>query len=200
MYRLGSFLNEKTVEYILVPQLVEILHTKFESVIPFYFWANREGGSRTNSMMMDNDYKLIVFYARRPKIYSSDDEFILVNINTLLFERSKYFEAYDIPLLAGVPLLSDFSKIRLKSKCEWFQIGTTGHDESLLLNTVSENKIDLPNIKKLDPHDIIGMIEQKSRRFEWPEIVSIIKNIQFSENYRWHFMGERYKPVYILLR
>jgi hypothetical protein len=200
MPSLGSFLNEKTVEYILVPQLVEILHAKFECVIPFYFWANREGSTRTNKMMMHNDYKLIVFYARRPKIYSHDDERIQMKINTLLFERSKYFGIYDIPLLAGVPLLSDFSKMSLKSKCAWFQIGDSGYDESLILNTLSENTIDFPNIKKLEPSDVIGLIEQRSRKFEWAEIVEIIKNVKYSENYHWHFMGERYKPVYILVR
>jgi hypothetical protein len=196
----ASFLNEKTVEYILVPQLVSVLQAKYESVIPFHFWANREGGSRTSHMMIDGKFKLIVLYARRPKVYDINDDNISVKINTVLFERSKYFKSYDVSLIAGVPLISNFSKIRLTSKCAWFQIGDQGYDEVFLIDTKSGKKIDLAQIKQLSSQGIINLTGEKSQKYKWDEIIAIIKNIPNSENYRWHFMGERYKPVYILMR
>ena len=41
----SSFISEHTAEYVLIPQLTDILKQKFEVVIPIYPWMTREGNN-----------------------------------------------------------------------------------------------------------------------------------------------------------
>lgn len=117
-----GFLSEHSVEFVLVPRLISILSKTYSNIVPFYFWAAREGNSISQSCDTGEYLRLIAVYPRRPKVSHPHDSEILIKFNAVLFEKAREYEQFGIPVFAGVPRVSSIMDFRLNTPCTWFEI------------------------------------------------------------------------------
>lgn len=63
----AGFMSERTAEYVLVPDIMHRLRQEFSSIVPFYYWASREGSVKV-AHSYSGHVRVVAAYARRPKI------------------------------------------------------------------------------------------------------------------------------------
>jgi len=201
---LKSFISEHTAEYVLVPDLVRRLAPDFLEVIPIFFWATREGNSTAAMTMFETSVRILSAFARRPKIWGEDR--IMMKINPELVQYSRVSADAGIPVLAGVPLVSALSQLRLFSKCSWFELsawhGTSVEpyvevmlDGKGVSEQCAGNQLPTPLCDKR-----IREIAGRSRVISWAIAVATIREIrrQQSEYTHYPFFGG-YKPFHLVL-
>jgi hypothetical protein len=119
---LKSFISEHTAEYVLVPSLVSQLAGQFQQIIPVFFWLTREGNTTAIELMGDARTQLLTAFPRRPKVSSRSQDRITMKVNRELLEYSVASANEGISVLAGVPLVSSLSMLRMESRCCWFEL------------------------------------------------------------------------------
>lgn len=117
-----SFMSEHTAEYVLVTDLVRRLCPAFPNVIPMFFWATREGNRTAIQAMSELNLRLVICFARRPKIEYAEADHILMKINAELVHYCKASSALGIPVVVGLPMVTSLSSLRLNSPCHWFDL------------------------------------------------------------------------------
>lgn len=197
---LSSFISEHTAEYILVPDLVRRLAPDFQEVIPIFFWATREGNSTAAMTMFETSVRILSAFARRPKILAEDR--IMMKINPELVQYSRISADAGIPVLAGIPLVSSLSLLRLSSKCSWYELGNTGESYVEVMldgKAVSEQHVRNQFTTPLDDKQIREMAS-RSPVMTWASAVATIRAIRSQQSAFTHypFFGG-YKPFHLLL-
>lgn len=125
-----SFMSEHTAEYVLVHDIVRKLESRFPQVIPIYLWLNREGNSMGRQALEGMQIKLVAIFPRGPKVGYPGDERILVKFNSSILRQAFLARSVGIPVLAGVPLVSNLSIYRIDSKSLWFILDGSRSDWS----------------------------------------------------------------------
>jgi hypothetical protein len=115
-------MSEHTAEYVLVGDLVRRLSPAFPNVISMFFWATREGNRTAIKSMAELNLRLVMCFARRPKIEHAEGDHILMKINPELVHYSNASAALNIPVLVGLPMVTSLSSLRLNSPCHWFDL------------------------------------------------------------------------------
>jgi hypothetical protein len=115
-------MSEHTAEYVLVGDLVRRLSPAFPNAIPMFFWATREGNRTAIQSMSELNLRLVMCFARRPKIEYAEADHILMKINPELVHYCKASAALNIPVLVGLPMVTSLSSLRLNSPCHWFDL------------------------------------------------------------------------------
>lgn len=201
-----SFISEHSAEFILVPKFAEILSSRFDNILPIYFWVSREGSRMAKACLRGISLRIVAMYARRPKIERPDQEEILVKFNSILLDRAKYFQHFGIPVFAGVPRVSSISDFKLDAECSWFRISTESeinYDVGYLLDIKAGRVMEglSEQIIPVNESAIIKTIQMKSRSILWEEAVKIIRGVASDDISSWYYPGNytNYKPVYFLI-
>lgn len=121
---LSSFMSEHTAEYVLVNNIVSRLSPTFPNIIPLFFWMTREGNNTAIASMHGLHLRLVVCFARRPKVDSATPNCLFIKINSELMNYRKACAPHNIPVLAGVPMIKSLSSLRLHSTCNWFDLAS----------------------------------------------------------------------------
>ncbi len=112
-------MNERTVEYFLVPRAVWALGGAGMRALPFYYWSSREG-SRVGVAGGDGiTLKVVAIFARRPKVLDTGDEHIQVKFNHSLFRATYVGYHFSIPVLAAVPLVTSLFDLNNQARVLW---------------------------------------------------------------------------------
>lgn len=199
---------EHTAEYALVPRLVSILSEESARIIPFYFWASREGNSVSLASIRDLPIRLISVYARRPKVINAGTREVSVKFNAELFDYASLAVPLGIPVFAGLPLASSIIDMTPDVPCVWFDLnpcpnGTSDIEAVISVDHLPGDLIEIAPcvIGPLDADTLISTIVDKSRRMIWGEAINTLRIIRRESGlghgyFRW-FGG--YKPFYLLL-
>lgn len=204
-----SFMSEHTAEYLLVSKLSRALSSSFGRVIPFFYWASREGCEMAKDCLSEGNVQLISVFARRPKIDVPNQKSIRIKINEVIFEVARSLEEVGVPVFAGIPQISSFISYTLDAPCLWFSIsnGAAIRDVefNLLLSDGTHSPIDDHQVVgPLSNDEIIDHIHKYSRIRPASTIIDCCKIVRQSLIHRigWShfssFMGG-YKPVYFVL-
>ena len=207
-----SFFSEHTAEYVLVPNLINILKGRFSKVIPFYFWSTREGNTLSRISGFNSYFRLAAVFPRRPKVQSESDGQIRFKINSIIFETASKLDELRIPIFLGVPIVSSIFDLGNNTSCLWFNIRSNANSEcddiEIDVNISSSLPIsdyDRTLIKgPLEKEDLYNVIHASSDIYEWNNAIDAIKSIgrQLSINrgYRSGFWAfSHYKPFYVML-
>ena len=197
----SSFLNERSAELFLVPRLVKLLENEDVIVTPIFYWATREGGSMAKASFLGIRMKLLVFYARRPKIASVGEGIISIKINELILNRSRQYAEYGIPTVAGFPLVDSLSEFHSTSPAAWIKIDPNFSEHSFQINLNSMATDSAMSL--LSDEDIQNVVFNQCQTFEWNELIVIFKKIRTESLFHGlghHFLfGDKYKPIYLLI-
>lgn len=207
----SGFMSEHSAEYVLVPDLACQLQAQFGRVVPFFFWARREGG-RIAKESYSGSVRLLAAYARRPKVDYPSDPVITVKFNDLLFERAWQLNRIGIPVLAGVPCVSSLAELRLGVQCAWFHIEPSHQqwEDSLAripLATPSQTELarpDTPIRGPLHRDDVVQLAATRTHPMLWREALEHIRQVNRGDAdglfiRRWFGPFAPYKPFYLAL-
>lgn len=189
-----SFINEHTAEYYLTSDLKSKLGNHFKTVVPVYPWLTRETSNISKAVHLDDRFKLLTVFPRRPKLRNDKSDDIYVTINPELFDFQEYAITQNIPVIAGCPLARNFWDLSNEFDVLWLTLKRDLLDNYLNpINTIlSEGDI------VLGKTEIIKMIENSNvfdmRSFE--------KFIRETKSYlpASSFFGPRYKPIYFMFK
>jgi hypothetical protein len=196
----SSFISERSAELILVPALIKGLSLTFPKITPIYYWASREGARTSANSFVHIPVKVLVLYARRPKVRIPGSGYIQIKFNQLLFDRSSLYNAEGMPVIAGVPLADSLQTLLISTTCTWFEVRPDGY----------EYVCDIPlNLKEniscngcISMERIAQMINEAKWQ-TWNQTLSAIKRLRsdkMGEFSRWPLIsGDLYKPVYLII-
>lgn len=190
---MGSFLNEHSIELLMVPKLIDKLSEFYSQIIPIYFWGNREGSGLAKRNLKDIPLRIVAFYARRPKTVKKNNCYIECKINCELIQKAQILKECRIPSLAGLPLINTLIHFQKEVKFLWFNINNFKTETVVRIPIQNENQEKISGT--LDYNEMINVI-QSTRSIAWDEAVS-----KFIEINRLFDQGPklRYKPIYLLI-
>ena len=200
-------MSEHTVEYALVADIVSRLKSEFPNVIPIYLWLTREGNSMGQEAFKGKEVKLVAVFARRPKVGYSGDDHILAKFNSSILRHAFLARSFGIPVLAGVPLISDLASFRINSECRWFIVDGSISDTRDLKIFLSRRGDIVGHIGPLktvrgpsSTSDIVRDIRKVARESTWISWLNVIREIRMQLDERHHFwFSGSYKPFYLVL-
>lgn len=198
----ASFISEHTAELVLVPELLTSLKLIYSKITPLYYWVSREGAAMSRHSFAGKEIKLLVLYARRPKIEFPGCGYIEIKLNQILFDRCSFFEKHGIPVIAGVPLADKLEDIQLGVDCIWLRIQPNGSETILKVNLDGKHTFS-SDFNALSIVDLEAMIEN-SKTMTWNEGLEKINEMRRStmpdgRYYHQYMSGDLYKPVYLLI-
>ncbi|MBT3384683.1 MAG: hypothetical protein HN778_13185 [Prolixibacteraceae bacterium] len=198
----SSFISEHTAEYVLIPQLTDILKQKFEVVIPIYPWMTREGNNLSKSLHQQYKFRMVGFYPRRPKIGLKNHK-MAIKINDEFLDGAKEASKINIPMLAGCPLARNLLELNNDVKCIWIKLTDKTrniYDIEYIDETPVEYKV-IQHEEVFNTKDnILDFIIEGSKELNFLNLIQAIQTIR-QHSSTVYFMGfGTYKPIYFLLK
>ena len=201
-----SFICERSSEYNLLPELIRVLKSRFEVVVPVYPWISREGSKLSMLVNKDFRFRVLGMYAMRPKVHSPLAPTMNIKFSEQIIYGSQQANRYGIPMIAGCPLARNFQELSSCEKYLWADMSKFTQEQ---VDMVAEVTIDgvLVNSEPTpflhDEQEILNLIHEDNKEFTLSEFIEVIKKVKMasigsSEYSPMAFMGG-YKPVYLLL-
>jgi len=193
----------------LVHLLIQLFSAHKQNLIPLYFWKSREGSSISKRCDPDTPIRLLAMYARRPKIYAPDQDYILVKINDILFERAYYLKENGIPTIVGVPRVSSITHLHIGCPCSWFNLCPDRSFKSDVEFTIDikSNKCDIalpPSIQgPLEDVELLSLFNKGTHLPSWQDAIQILRAERLDDRFYGNSFYWRmgiYKPVYFISR
>ena len=119
-WKMSSYFSERTVEYSIVPPLVDYLTGRFGNAVPMFFWRSREGNSCSAKRHADAIVRVLAVFARRPKESRREGE-LFGKLNGVLHEFAESAVPVGIPCFVGFPFAETLFDLG-RSPTFWFPI------------------------------------------------------------------------------
>ena len=132
-----SYISERSAELSLVPQLKLELEKHFYYVAPLFPWLNREASNISRQIHINDRFKVLVLFPRRPKLDHDDVNNIFTTINEDLLTFKTFAKEHNVPVIAGCPIARDFWELSKCTKHIWIEINN--ETISNYLNPVTNN-------------------------------------------------------------
>lgn len=198
-----SFASERTLEYVLIPKIKDLLSHKYR-VVPIYPWKQYEGNNLGKSSFDLRPIKVLAFFPRRPKVNHPFSNDIELKINNVLGITSTELDKHKIPCIAGAPLISNLDGLEENAPIVLFNIkGQEFRDTYYVIdknNSKVINKEGDDSIHLINKNSLLDIVDA-APNIIWEKALEIIdttkkKNNSISYN---QFYGPRYKPIYFVL-
>lgn len=198
-----SFMSERSAELILVPQLITLIKDTYPTITPLFYWRSREGNKMSQQSFQDQSIKVLILYARRPKVEYIGSGQIEIKLNELLFRRTELYATAGMPVIAGCPIADKLENLQMGVPCIWLKLTPGGYEETITVN-VSRPVIQSQQVNTISRDDILNMIAA-AKNFSWPEALKVIDSVRRENimsnhrSFRYGVYGDVYKPVYFLI-
>lgn len=200
-----SFINERTLEYKLVPDLQKALEPHCNAAMPMFFWKTREGGIRSRASSIGESFKVIAMFARRPKVHDKTNV-LYATINDELLTFAEHAISMGVPTIGGFCAARDLREINsahpiwiplLKSDeamhlLRWNESDSSGGSLSTYdSKTASFKTGELPEaiLPRCEPMSFGAAIDTMDR----------LRSVLNREAVLPYYYGSSYKPVYMLI-
>lgn len=201
-----SFVNERSVEYILASNLADELSAEYGTVVPIFFWKTREGSKAAAEGMIGRGVRLLTVFARRPKIFHPDDLAVIMKVNRMLFRAADASYEVGSPVFVGIPLASSLLQLTMQAHCLWFRLPlTNGVVGDMEFTIPVDGSLATGSVPPLEgPLDTLEIFEaaRAGRAMLWHDVVVAMGNIRDSSSNSGHWLlggGGCYRPFFILL-
>src|SRR5688572_20787463 len=178
----SSFINERSAEMILVPNIINALVVHHFKVTPIYYWVSREGGSLSRGCFADTEVKVLALYARRPKVDYTGMNRLFVKLNEMLFVKAEIYRSKGIFAFAGVPLADSLDSLLLSVPCVYFSIANGGNEDLIEIHLSEERNPTKVLPYQLSINEIVANVERLPK-LEWKQALKLISEMR-SHDYR----------------
>ncbi|WDK24333.1 hypothetical protein JH274_13375 [Xanthomonas campestris pv. incanae] len=202
-----SFMNERSLEYVVVPELVRIISANGNSGAPIFFWKSREGEARSAHTHNGKMVRVVALFARRPKI-NEDPDIVSGKINWQLINFAIEAYKYGIPSIAAFcagrtlfeldPVNAYWISLWEKKEIEDIQFYQHNCDKSpsllrddgTLITTIHRERLAQSLLAASEPMSFTTAIQRMD------QLRPFITNNPYYFN---AFLSSSYKPVYLLI-
>lgn len=200
-----SFFTERTAEYAILPLLLSHLKQRFGAAVPMYFWATREGNSVAQERHAKQQFRVLVVFARRPKVLEGQN--MLGKINRELFEFADRANVYGLPSVAAFPAVSDLFELGRAFKTYWFPLAGMPHQDALFNVHLSNPDIGLKflngcQLPSWALEDVSNAVAE-APILMWREAMRVIREVRNARRVipgvGFFGGGGSYMPVYVLI-
>lgn len=199
MARKTSFTNEHTVEYVLTHKLKQTFTDSNYAII--YPHMGREFSNISKYIHTKDHFKMIGFFARRPKLNESLDT-IDIKINQEIIDRSKLgYDKYNIPFFVGFPVANNFWN--LNENIVWLETNELKGETVISFDSNTKKLIYPQEIRMTCNLDNFhSTIIHTNNRFDLSAAETAIRDINIGHTaYNALFVyGRTYKPFYLLIK
>lgn len=179
------------------------------AVVPVYFWKTREGNNTSLQIHWSSDVFLVSFFARRPKVSTTNSSLIQGKINYSLFQFSELAFRHHIPVFCGIPVAKNIFELCEPSPI-WFHLDPRYEGDEPIFNITGKHVEPLNYSREqfapVSNAEIISIIKQWSPRVSWATAIEIMYELyRKPENGRygvgaWWTRNWRFKPIYFVIR
>nr|NJM03641.1 hypothetical protein [Desulfobacula sp.] len=190
-----SYISERSAALSLVPQLKLKLENHFDYVAPLFPWLNRETSNISKQIHINDRFKILVLFPRRPKIDHDDVKKIFTTINKELLTFKEFAKEHNVPVIAGCPIARNFWELSKCTKHVWIEItnGTISNYLNPVIKASGEKVITSLSISQ------IAALIKESTLFNI-ESFSVFLNESKYIMPNFYIFGPRYKPIYLLIK
>jgi len=207
MDKAKSFICEHTAEYILIPNLKNILHKRFSIITPIFPWTTREGSIISRQLHKHDKFRVVGLYPRRPKLISANNSEITIKINDQILLGAQCGMKLGIPIIAGCPLVINFWALGNNPNCVWlkldqgsidgFELKVENIQPPFLVNQMS--RFLFSNEEELLTY-LDERAEPKDLDTAMLSFITIKRASRRLESHSYFMLMGGYKPVYFLLK
>jgi len=208
--KMSSLMNERTLEFALVPVVQKALEEHFGRAVPIYFWKSREGNRHSIAIHEDRPVRLLALFGRRPKM-TEDGASNGGKLNQELLSFAKEAHKLGIASIAGfcpVTALFDLTKHPPMYWVPLWQVKQKGDLAGVLFKSVptakGEKLIDtaghkLPVVQTDDISLVVREVSSVMSFSKAVEAMSQLRSTLSSDEGGFFWWGSSYKPVYFLI-
>ena len=202
---MSSFFTERTAEYAILPPLLSYLRQRFGAAVPMYFWATREGNGVAQELHASQRIRVLVVFARRPKVL--DGQHMLGKINQELFEFADRALVHGFPSIAAFPVVRDLFELGGAFQTYWFPLTGLPHQDALFKVNILKPEIEPEHLDgcqlPLWQLEDLGDAVAAATALIWRDAMRAIRDIRHAHRVvpGIGFLGGggSYMPVYILV-
>lgn len=192
---MSSFYSERTVEYILVPELCNIILKYKKNVVPIFFRQLREGTNLSSELFGNNKFRILAMFARRAKLFNPNS-CLHIKINHSVIKMFKNLDAVGIPVIFGASTARSLIELS-NSEVKWISIYEAYY------KNLDDIYLDLDDDEfTINENEIIELIDE-SKLFEFEEMCSHLEELRKNEKMEsrlpWFSRTWIYEPVYFLI-
>ena len=202
---MSSIFTERTAEYSILPPLLLYLRQRFGAAVPMYFWATREGSSVAQERHASRRFRVLVVFARRPKVL--DGQNMLGKINRELFEFADRAVVHGLPSVAAFPAVSDLFQLGHNFQTYWFPLAGLPHQDThfkIHLSRPDIGPVPLDGCQLASwGLDDVGDAVATASVLIWRDAMRAIRDVRHAHrvipDIGFIGGGGRYMPVYVLI-
>lgn len=200
-----SFFSERTAEYSILPTVVTYFRQRFGAAAPMYFWATREGNTIAKEVHAGRRMRVLVVFARRPKI--GRGTILLGKLNGELFEFAQGAAQNGLPCFAGFPAVRSVLELGEDFRTLWFPLIGEEQDDLHFQVDLSQSRfaptaMDGHALQTVELGDLGDAVEN-ARALPWSDLVKAIRSVRHPRrrtSYGDFFGGASlYAPAYVLV-
>lgn len=200
-----SFFSERTAEYSILPTVVTYLRQRFGAAAPMYFWSTREGNTVAHEVHAGRRMRVLVVFARRPKVWRG--AVLLGKLNAELFGFAQRAEQHGLPCFAGFPAVRSVLELGEDFRTHWFPLIGEERDDLYFQVDLSQPHL-APTA--MDGHALqtaelgdLGDAVENARVLPWSDVIKAIRSVRHPQqrtSYGDFFGGgSLYAPAYVLV-
>jgi hypothetical protein len=167
----------------------------------------REGSNISLELHVNDRFRVLGLYPRRPKSVSAKDERLVIKINEQILIGAQVGSKVGIPIIGGCPIASDFWELGNDPNCLWVNLESQGSEDYEIQLDLSNSPYQIKTHSEFVFHsdrDLLDYVEMKSKAIDINTALDAFKSIKmhssgYGNYYHMAFMGG-YKPVYFLMR
>lgn len=192
---MSSFYSERTLEYLLVPELKRVLEKNGKKVVPIFFRQLREGTLISNSMMEGKRFKILALFVRRGKL-ASKNSVLYSKINNSVISMKTDLNKNGISVIFGVSSAKSIYDLS-HSEIYWISSDKINFTYNLdIYLTIEKNELTISN-------DEIFTLVENSKYYNFEEMCCFLKALRAKERMNsrilWFARVWIYEPVYFLI-
>lgn len=200
-----GFSNEKSAEYVILNDLYCKIKDMCSLFYPIIYQSKRDD-TRISVQNDIGNLRLLVCFARRPKVTHVQDEVIEITFRETLFKHANYFYNIGVESIIGVPIGSRIDEIGFGAKCKWFYPEKNRNYEFCHCLVDKSSFRCLKNdigINELKEHEIIERMRY-TKQWNWHEIVELLYNWYKKEKEdsfsRFGFWVRGQRPIFVVYK
>lgn len=190
-----SFICEHTAEFTLTRQLERAFSAQGYLAVPFYYWAQREGGTMSSQVNREM-FRLFGVFARRPKLTPNSPNAITVKLNQDVIDAGHFGKHFGLPLFAGLPIARSLVELS-DCCCLWKVLDDSVSHESEHTFKVVEDRVERVG-EWINTNDLVSRCTNL-RLISWGRARELIDQLRLQQPKRHWLFGITYKPFYVAL-